>query len=364
MNYAAKFGKSYESVAEMQERKQNLKANQAKNEQLQKENPRAKFGDTMFTDWSDAEFQAMLGLKGQERRLEAEVFEAPEGRELQSYSDIDWSTTGKMTPVKNQGGCGSCWAFCATTVLEAMVSIQKSTAPVRMSEQQAVDCSTGYGNGGCNGGWMSNYYRYSRDAGSGFNSDYIYTATDQTCAWNSSMAIAARADMTRFYSQGSSATVSGIYAALENGPQTIALNANGWGGYQGGVLELATFSCDPMVINHGVTLVGFTAGETTTEEITTIVPGGTSTTCYRASRNERRAKSCSTGTYQSKKCCVTTTSEGTTTTETITTVSGASWKVQNSWGSGWGDAGFIHFEAVEGYGLCGMNRYVEGIYVQ
>ena len=124
MNYAAKFGKSYESVAEMQERKQNLKANKAKNEQLQKENPRAKFGDTQFTDWSDAEFEAMLGLKGQERRLEAEeVFEAAEGRELQSYSNIDWSTTGKMTPVKNQGGCGSCWAFCATTVLEAMVSI-------------------------------------------------------------------------------------------------------------------------------------------------------------------------------------------------------------------------------------------------
>ena len=147
---------------------------------------------------------------------------------------------------------------------------------------------------------MSNYYRYSRDFGSMTNADYPYTASDTACAWTDSSTIVARADMTRFYSQGSSATVAKMYTALLNGPQTIALNANGWGGYQGGVLELATFSCDPMVINHGVTLVGFTAGETTTEEITTIVPGATSTTCYRASRNERRAKSCSTGTYQNK----------------------------------------------------------------
>ena len=50
--------------------------------------------------------------------------------------------------------------------------------------------------------------------------------------------------------------------------------------------------------------------------------------------------------------------------ETITTTSDSHWKVQNSWGANWGDNGFMYFDADEGYGVCGMNRYVEGIYVQ
>ena len=55
--------------------------------------------------------------------------------------DVDWAYDGKMGDVKDQGSCGSCWAFAATTALEGTIAIKQNTAPVRLSEQQIVDCT-------------------------------------------------------------------------------------------------------------------------------------------------------------------------------------------------------------------------------
>lgn len=51
------------------------------------------------------------------------------------YNDVDWVAAGKVSPVKDQGGCGSCYAFTANTVLESMISIVENKAPKRLSEQ-------------------------------------------------------------------------------------------------------------------------------------------------------------------------------------------------------------------------------------
>ena len=138
-------------------------------------------------DLEDSEFNEMLGgqIPATDGFLMTAWFEDPTpdfiGRRLQSTNPpIDWAAAGYVSPVKNQGSCGSCWAFVSAGVLETMVSIKQSAAagslipPVRQSEQQLVDCTATtpdnyalfkktYGNAGCKGGWMSNAWSFSRE---------------------------------------------------------------------------------------------------------------------------------------------------------------------------------------------------------
>lgn len=82
------------------------------------------------------------------------------GRRLSNARSLDWAAAEKMTPVKHQGACGSCWAFAAASVQEGMQAIQDKKAPVRLSEQEGVDCVDR--SFGCNGGWMSHYWEWTR----------------------------------------------------------------------------------------------------------------------------------------------------------------------------------------------------------
>lgn len=97
-----------------------------------------------------------------------------------------------MHAVKDQGYCGSCWAYAAALALESKVAIENDTSPVRLSEQQGVDCTTDtnknrklfgktYGSAGCDGGWMEQYWKFSKEQGSMTNADYPYTGSDDRC---------------------------------------------------------------------------------------------------------------------------------------------------------------------------------------
>jgi C1A family cysteine protease len=103
----------------------------------------------------------------------AEGFEAP--------TAVDWEAAGDVTPVKNQGQCGSCWAFASNGAIECDYSINKGTLN-SLSEQELVDCTRSYGNAGCNGGWWYNAFDYVIHEGGLCNEkEYPYTARDGNC---------------------------------------------------------------------------------------------------------------------------------------------------------------------------------------
>jgi len=118
-------------------------------------------GINQFADLTSDEFAAKyLTLQAPKVQIENKRTM----RDSNILGDIDWVAAGKVTPVKDQGQCGSCWAFSATAAHEAALLIA-GRGSVSLSEQQLVDCSRAYGNMGCNGGWMDQAFGYARDNG-------------------------------------------------------------------------------------------------------------------------------------------------------------------------------------------------------
>lgn len=180
---------------------------------------------------------------------------------------IDWRTDSAVsTPVKNQGGCGSCWAFAAAENMEASYGL-KYGKQIQLSPQQMVDCDLK--NGGCNGGWMmtawTQYFKPNARAYALTESQYPYAMMSpngkqrNTCSVDDSkgpvmVTSATNIAGSQTYSAAVEQTVMAYLA--QNGPASIAVNADGWGGYRSGVATTASLRCTT-AINHGVLLVGY-----------------------------------------------------------------------------------------------------------
>ena len=163
---------------------------------------------------------------------------------------VDWRTQGVVNPVKDQGQCGSCWAFSATSAIEAAWKLSGKTL-VNLAEQQLVDCGGDTGNYGCNGGWMDwAFQSIINNGGQDLTDDYKYTAQDGTCKFNKAKVAAT---ISKFADVP--ATCDALVSAIAQQPTSVAIYANSdFMLYSSGVFNSGTCTSS---INHGVTAVGY-----------------------------------------------------------------------------------------------------------
>lgn len=170
---------------------------------------------------------------------------------------MDWDAKGKVTPVKNQGQCGSCWAFSTTGAIECRTAVSKNADPVSLSEQQLVDCSRKEGNQGCQGGLMDDGFEYVQQTGGLCSEDsypyaaknHIFCKATNDCNGKYEDPISGHKDVTP---DSSTAMIS----ALQGGCVSIAIEADksAFQLYKGGVLT--STACGTQ-LDHGVLVVGY-----------------------------------------------------------------------------------------------------------
>jgi len=255
--FKAQHGKQYTGEGEEALRKQIYQDMKQYVEQHNAEHAAGKHtftvGINQFSDMLNSEFKEMMNTykKPEGFKSEGAKFVAPFTYELPAT--IDWRTKGLVTPVKDQGQCGSCWAFSTTGSMEGQHARKNNL--LSLSEQQLVDCSGQFGNMGCNGGLMDNAFKYIQHIG-GLEEEknYRYTARDGRCKFDKSEAEVTCTGYTDIPSQNEDALKT---ASATVGPISVAIDAGhrSFQAYQSGVYYEG--ACSTQQLDHGVLVVGY-----------------------------------------------------------------------------------------------------------
>ena len=297
--FIKKYHKKYNSINEFLARYEVFRRNVM--ETFQEENNSYRTGITKFSDMTYQEF-AKIYLNLNYNAMAIANFHPHIVKLTNAAPEAwDWRDKGYVAHVKDQGSCGSCWAFSTMANLVGQYYKNKGKM-VTFSEQMLVDCDT-Y-DSSCNGGLMENTFDWLKENGIMTDADYPYVGYKQSCQKDPSKYIDMK--VTGYKKLGSSTSTwspvdeDEIKEFLyETGPLAIALNANPLQTYTGGILDKTSSQCPVSGINHAVTMVGYGHDDASDKDY---------------------------------------------------------WIVKNSWGQTWGEKGY--FRIKRGSGTCGVNCYI------
>jgi C1A family cysteine protease len=246
VNFKAIYGKNYANEEESA-RYAIFVSNLRKAEQLSASDT-ATYGVTQFMDLTSEEFVATytgLNVTSYDKWLrELPAFVA----EKDTVVGTDWKAKGLVSSVKNQGSCGSCWAFSATAAAEGCYAV-KYQKSIDLSAQQVVDCCHAGGSQGCNGGWQDSALQWAMNTNIATWNSYPYTGKAGTCKSVSTIGLRAHTCTYHSLARGESAMVSG----LTHSTVAVAIDATPLQTYTSGVISS---QCSYSSVNHAVLLVG------------------------------------------------------------------------------------------------------------
>jgi C1A family cysteine protease len=245
IEHIAEFGFSYGTQEEYLFRQNIFAEKTAQMEEINSTQDSFTVGYNQFTTMTDFEYKRMLGAKV--TPVEKRNVEVLNTTALPAF--IDWVKAGAVNAVKNQGQCGSCWAFSATCAIEGAHFLKTGTL-LSLAEQQLVDCDTvSYG---CNGGWQYAGFEYAEAHAQDLEKDYKYTAKDGKCR---SASYKGNVNVKSYVNVVAN-SVAQLKAALVNGPVSVTIEADKYvfQGYTGGILNSSACGTS---LDHAVTAVAY-----------------------------------------------------------------------------------------------------------
>ncbi|KAG7204056.1 hypothetical protein KM043_001912 [Ampulex compressa] len=233
MNFMDVFNKTYTTIQEKAFRLDNFRNSLKTIKELRdNEQGTGEYGVTEFADLARYEFELHhLGLRTDLAYDNEIPYPAAKIPDIELPNEFDWRHYNVVTPVKDQGQCGSCWAFSVTGNIEGLYA-HKYGKLLSFSEQELIDCDKM--DEGCNGGLPDTAYRAIEALGGlETEADYPYDARDESN----------ETDMAKWL--------------VQNGPISIGINANAMQFYFGGVSHPFKVLCSPKNLDHGVLIVGY-----------------------------------------------------------------------------------------------------------
>ena len=159
IDFTNRFDKNYDSQEEFDNAFLNYNANVEKITKMNEKYSNIHFDVNAYADVDEREFSKLKGFIFNDKTSSCESYQYEES---DTDEELDWREYNVVTPVKDQGFCGSCWSFSATGAMEGAWALHSGDL-IELSEQQLIDCSVEYGDLACNGGLMDNAFEYAID---------------------------------------------------------------------------------------------------------------------------------------------------------------------------------------------------------